>query len=298
MQSINTAYLYTTLTILFWAGSASAFKLALKEVSPLTLLWSSTLISLMVLSVLLKTGDRFARLKNLTRVQWLYLLALGAINPFLYYLILFKAYDLLPGQVAMSLNYLWPVMLAIFSVPILKQSLEWKALLGICLSFIGAAIIASGGNLAAWSQLNITGIFLALTSTLVWAVYWLLSARLKVDAVVKLFIGFVTGSLLSLLYAIFNNQIVIEFETFPWIPILYVGLFEMGLTFFIWLRALEIAPNAARIGHLIFLTPFLSLMILVIVLNESISLSTIVGLVVIIAGIFSKQLISKFIKSS
>lgn len=298
MQSINTAYLYTTLTILFWAGSASAFKLALKEVSPLTLLWSSTLISLMVLSVLLKTGDRFARLKKLTRVQWLYLLALGAINPFLYYLILFKAYDLLPGQVAMSLNYLWPVMLAIFSVPILKQSLEWKALLGICLSFIGAAIIASGGNLAAWSQLNITGIFLALTSTLVWAVYWLLSARLKVDAVVKLFIGFVTGSLLSLLYAIFNNQIVIEFETFPWIPILYVGLFEMGLTFFIWLRALEIAPNAARIGHLIFLTPFLSLMILVIVLNESISLSTIVGLVVIIAGIFSKQLISKFIKSS
>ena len=41
---------------------------------------------------------------------------LGLVNPFLYYLVLFKAYDLLPAQEAQAINYTWALMLAFLSV--------------------------------------------------------------------------------------------------------------------------------------------------------------------------------------
>ncbi len=289
MQSKNNAYLYTFLTILLWSGSASAFKLSLNHLSPMALLSCSTLISLFLLSILMLQGQRYSKLKELTTGQWLHIGVLGSINPFLYYVILFQAYDLLPGQVAMSLNYLWPVMLAILSVPILGHSLNAKSFFSIALSFGGALLIATQGNFMDWTQLNHTGIILALSSTVVWAVYWLLSARMQVDAVIKLFIGFCSGTVLSVAFAIWSNQFTFDFDDFPWLAVGYVGLFEMGLTFFIWLKALQLTPNAALIGNLIYITPFLSLVMLSLILNESISFSTMLGLMVIIGGILTQQ---------
>jgi len=289
MLPVKKAYLYTLLTILFWGGAASAFKTALSHISPVSLLSISSVISFLLISVLLISRNKTRLLFKLPAKQWLYLLILGAINPFLYYIILFEAYHRLPGQVAMSLNYLWPVMLALLSVPILKHTLSKESLFSILLSFIGAIIIASEGDVSAWGTLNSTGIILVLASTVVWASYWLLSTRLKTDTTLKLFIGFLSGSLLSVIYALLNDQLFIDLDKIPWLSVMYVGIFEMGITFFIWLSALQLASNAAKLANLIYLTPFVSLMLLALVLNESIYFSTVAGLIVIIAGILTQQ---------
>ncbi len=296
MQSRNKAYVYTFFTILFWGGAASAFKLALIQLTPLTLLWMSTSLSLITITAILFVSKKIKLLFKLTSAQWVYLLFLGSINPFLYYVILFKAYDLLPGQVAMSLNYLWPVMLALLSVPILKHSLKLSSLLSILLSFFGAIIIATGGNLTSWAALNLTGVLLALGSTVIWAFYWLLSAKMKVDAVIKLFVGFISGTILSITYAWLNDPFWLNLNQIPWIAVIYVGLFEMGITFFIWLKALQLAPNAAKLGNLIYLTPFLSLLLLSIILKEAIHVTTILGLLVIISGILSQQYLNSTVR--
>ena len=285
MQSKNLAYLYTLLTILFWGGAASAFKIALQAISPLALLSLATVISLTVIFCILLVQHKLRLLRALSSQQWRYLLLLGAINPFLYYVILFEAYDRLPGQVAMSLNYLWPVMLALLSVPILRHPLSRRGLIAIVLSFIGAALIATQGQLTDWSVLDHVGILLALGSTLVWSLYWLFSARMKVDAGVKLFVGFLSGSLLSLAYSWMQGALPNTDVKIPWMAVIYVGLFEMGVTFFIWLKALQLADSAASIGNMIYLTPFLSLLLLSVFVNESIHFTTLLGLAVIIAGI-------------
>lgn len=289
LRTSNSAYLFTFLTILFWGGAATAFKSALQQITPLQLLCIGSLISLLILTLLLGLTGKFAQLKQLSPAQWLYLASLGAVNPFLYYMILFQAYDLLPGQVAMSLNYLWPVMLALLSVPILKHQLRLPGLISICLSFCGAVIIASAGNFAAWGQLNSTGLALVLASTLVWASYWLLSARLPLDASIKLLVGFISGSALSWMYALYSGQMNLALTEIPWLAVSYVGVLEMGITFFIWLKALQLAPNAARIGNFIYLTPFISLLFLALVLDEKIFPSTLLGLVIIISGILLQQ---------
>ncbi len=72
---------------------------------------------------------------------------MGLLNPFLYYIVLFKAYDLLPAQQAQPLNYTWALTLTILSVPMLGQRLTKIDSLACCLGYTGALIIATGGNI-------------------------------------------------------------------------------------------------------------------------------------------------------
>ena len=60
---------------------------------------------------------------------------------------------------------------------------------------------------------------------------------------------------------------------------------EMGITFLVWDRALKLAENTARVANLIYLTPFLSLLLIGGVLSEKIMVSTVAGLILIVAGI-------------
>ncbi|MFP6815269.1 MAG: EamA family transporter, partial [Pseudomonadales bacterium] len=64
----------------------------------------------------------------------------------------------------------------------------------------------------------------------------------------------------------------------------WVGLIEMGVTFLLWQRALRLTNHAARIGQLIFISPFVSLMLISEVLGEQIHLTSVVGLAVIVLG--------------
>jgi len=65
----------------------------------------------------------------------------------------------------------------------------------------------------------------------------------------------------------------------------WIGLFEMGITFVVWDRALRLAKNTAQVANLIYLTPFVSLLFIGGILSESIMWSTVVGLILIVSGI-------------
>ena len=69
----------------------------------------------------------------------------------------------------------------------------------------------------------------------------------------------------------------------------YVGFFEMGLTFIVWLSALKYAKTTAQVSNFIYITPFLSLLLVSIVVGEKILFSTIIGLVFIVAGIILQR---------
>jgi drug/metabolite transporter (DMT)-like permease len=75
----------------------------------------------------------------------------------------------------------------------------------------------------------------------------------------------------------------------PLLAAVYVGLFEMGITFALWLTAMKYAARpegggTARVANLIFLSPFLSLVFIHFLVGETIHPATVVGLAFIIAG--------------
>lgn len=279
------AYILTLMVVTFWATAASAFKIALRDVTPSTLLFYSALFSTLSLFIILCSQAKIGLLLKSNRSSLTKAALLGFLNPFLYYVILFKAYAILPGQIAMSLNYGWPLVLTLLSVPILGQSLSKSQLLAVLVSFAGAVIISTKGQFFSLGDVSSLGVLLAAGSTVIWAVYWLFNAKDGLDPVVKLFTGFCFGLFYTTLFCVFTGGIEIPIPR-AWLPLIYVGLFEMSITFALWLTALQLTSSAARIGNLIYITPFFSLLTLNFVVGEQIHPATFVGLTLIIGSIF------------
>lgn len=284
MRKQTKAYILTLMVVIFWATAASAFKIALRDVTPYTLLFWSTLFSTICLFSILCSQSKLGLLRKSDRSSLAKAALLGFLNPFLYYVILFKAYAILPGQIAMSLNYGWPLVLTLLSVPILGQHLSKSQLLAVAISFVGAVIIATRGEFTSFGDVSRLGVLLAGGSTLIWATYWLVNAKDGLDPVVKLFTGFCFGLLYTTLFCLFAEGITLPVAR-AWLPLIYVGLFEMSITFALWLTALQLTSSAARIGNLIYVTPFFSLLILNLVVGERIYPATFVGLLLIVGSI-------------
>jgi len=290
------AYVYALLAVVFWATSASAFKISLHHTNVLPLLLVASLTSVVVFLAYLAASDRFRLLRSFTRRDYLWSAGLGFLNPFLYYVVLFKAYSLLPAQEAQPINFVWPLTLVLLSIPLLGQRIGLASILAILISFSGVVVIATRparpADILDFHFSSGLGVLLALGSTIIWSLFWIYNTRDRRDPAVRLFVNFAFASayVLILLLALGPRSMP------NWRGLLggvYIGTFEMGVTFLAWLQALKNAKTTAHVVSLIYLVPFLSLLAIRLIVGESIRASTIVGLVLIITGIVLQKALTR-----
>ncbi len=282
--SNNKAYAFALVAVLFWSTAGSAFKLTLEYLHPYQLLLFASLISFLALLTLYLFRNNFKISELIIPGHLQRSAIMGFLNPFGYYVILFWAYSILPAQEAMALNYLWPVTLVLLSVPLLNQRISLISMLAIFTSFVGTLIIAIRGDFSSFKFSDPLGVSLAVGSSVVWALYWILNMKDSREALGKLVLNFGFGTLYILLLTLLSSPTL----SFAWQGFAgagYVGLFEMGFTFFFWLLALKYADTTARVSNLVFLSPFLSLIFIRITVGETILLSTFSGLLLIITGV-------------
>ena len=288
MKSISKAYIYALASVFLWSTVATAFKLGLMVLSPLYLILLASTFSLLVFFVVVLIQGKTRELFTVTLSGLGKSALLGALNPFGYYLILFQAYSLLPAQVAQPLNMIWPITLALLSAPLLKQKITIRNIAAILISFVGVIFISSQGSLSGMANTNTTGAILAVGSSVIWALFWILSVLDKRDEIFKLFWNFAFG----LIYLLISAFLFTDFH-FPdpkGLPAsVYIGLFELGITYILWMKAMHLSENNAKMGNLIFLSPFLSLVFIHFILGETIFVTTFIGLAFIISGIWYQQ---------
>jgi len=273
--------------VLLWSTVATAFKLALQHLTPLQLLAIASMTSLVLLLVVtLYKHSLHSILRYWREAPWRFLL-LGAINPLLYYVILFQAYNLLPAQQAQPLNYTWALVLSLLAVPLLGQKLHRADIIALVLGYFGVLIISTRGDLLGLQFDSGLGVLLALLSTVIWALYWILNVQNKAPADVSLLLCFLHGTPLVLLAAWWWDGIPLSTEGM--LSAVYVGVFEMGVTFILWMNAMKLATHTSRVSNLIFLSPFLSLILIHYILGEEIGMSTFVGLVLIVLAVSYQQ---------
>ncbi len=283
------AYLYALAAVVFWATSATAFKLSLRHLDTLNLLFFASLASTAVLLAYLLLTRRLALLRTFTGRDYLFSAVMGFLNPFLYYVILFEAYSLLLAQEAQPINFVWPLTLVLLSIPLLGQRIKLGSIVAILVSFSGVVVIGTRGDILGFRFSNPTGVLLALSSTIVWSLFWILNTKDKQEETVRLFVNFAFASFFMLIALLYRDRLEVPSQH-GLAGAVYVGLFEMGITFLLWLKALRSAPTTAHVVNLIYLVPFLSLLCIAAVLKEPILPSTLVGLVLIIAGIVGQKL--------
>lgn len=289
MSDQGRAYLCGIVTVLLWSTVASAFKLTLRYLDHIQLLLYSSIVSVLVLCIILAGRRKLALAFSCSPRQYARSLLLGLLNPFLYYLVLFKAYDLLPAQVAQPLNYTWAIALALLSIPLLKQAIRAREIAAGLVGYSGALVISTRGHILDMRFAEPLGVALALVSAVIWALYWIYNMKDDRDPVVSLFLSFLFGLPFVLAICLIFSEVRVP-EPWGLLGAAYVGVVEMGVTFVFWLTALRLSENTARIGNLIFISPFLSLLLIHCLLGEDILPSTFVGLMLIVAGLLVQRL--------
>ena len=293
MKNQSKALIMGGFVVFFWATVATAFKIALNEISNLQLLLIASSTALIVCFIeLIRTkklnllGESLLSKSTIFRGAWQ-----GLMNPFIYYLILFKGYSLLPAQIAQPLNFSWQIVLMILMAIFLKQKLHFNQVIGVLVSFSGIIMLSLNNSADISGKLSVFGLGLIIASTIIWATYWLLKINEKQDSVIELFVSFLFGTIYLVVVSLFTPM---EFPPLkPLLAGIYAGMFEMGITFILWSKALKLATNRVTLTQLIYLSPLLSLILIHFILGEKIGVLTIAGLFLIIGGILISNLKQK-----
>ena len=290
MKSSARPVILASIAVLSWSTVATAFKIALSTMSTFEMLFVACQTALIIFTIWMLVTGAWHELRLLTPSLLVRFAILGLIAPVIYYLMLFKAYELLPAQIAQPINYIWPILLAILIAFVERKPIQKSKYLGMVISLGGVVFISLGGS-AINGSISLLGILFAIVSALLWGIYWMINDSLKnkVSEVTALFLTFLFGMAYMFVGNFFSPVCHLGYESV--LAGVYIGAFEMGIPFLCFGMAIRTTKNPALINQLCYLAPFLSLFIISIVLDEPIVMTTYIGLFLIIGGIvFNKYL--------
>ncbi|MDE6510613.1 MAG: DMT family transporter [Muribaculaceae bacterium] len=275
--------------VLSWATVATAFKIALGQLTVYNMLLVATVTATLIYAVMMSIEGRWKGLAGMPGKLMLEAMALGLLNPTVYYLVLFQAYDMLPAQVAQPVNYAWPIFLLVLLAVFNHEKIPARKYIGMAISVGGVVCISMGGG-GVEGSLSVGGILMAALSAALWAIYWMVNDRLKgrLDTTTSLFLGFATGSVMLVAGGLVSGAIDVR-STEGLLSGIYIGCFEMGIPFLTFGMALRITKNPALVNQMCYLSPFLSLFLIGMVLGEKIAPATYAGLALIVAGLVYNQ---------
>jgi len=289
MTNQGKAYLFAGIAIFFWSTVATAFKISLKHIDVVQLLFIATWTSFIFYLISAIFQQKMTLIIHTSLREFVYSALLGLVNPFVYYMILFKAYSLLPAQVAQPLNMIWPIVLVFLSIPLLRQKIAARSFLALFISFAGVYLVSSQGKPFRFDINEPLGIILAAGSSIIWSFYWILNVRDSRDDVQKLLLSFFFAAIyISILFPLTTDFKSIDLSGA--LTAVYAGLFEMGITFLLWLKALHLTATTDKISNLVYLAPFFSLILIHIFVRESIFWTTVAGLCLIVGGILIEKI--------
>ncbi|MBX3523967.1 MAG: EamA family transporter [Xanthobacteraceae bacterium] len=258
-SSLQTAATLTGLAAVFMWSFLSVLTVASGTMPPFQLAAITFAIGGMigVVSWLRRPGAARS-LKQPLRV-WL----LGAGGLFGYHALYFAALRLAPPAEAQLFNYLWPLLIVLFSAFLPNEKLKPHHVGGVLLGLAGTLVLIAGMRGVEIKREYIVGYFCALGAALAWSGYSVLSRPFKnvpSDAVA----GFcLATSVLSLLCHLLFEQTVWPSTVMQWLAILTLGIFPVGLAFYAWDRGVKFGDIRA-LGAASYAAPLLSTIFLVV----------------------------------
>lgn len=185
----------------------------------------------------------------------------GVLGLFGYHALYFMALKSAPAVEASLINYLWPVLIVLFSSFLPGEKLRPSHALGVLLGFMGVVALLVGGGSLTLDPRYLGGYLLALACAVIWAAYSVNSRRYQ--AAPTMLIGAFCGvtALLS-----FVCHLLFEHTVMPtpaaWVAIILLGLGPVGLAFFAWDYGVK-RGNIKVLGALSYIAPLLSSALLI-----------------------------------
>jgi len=195
-------------------------------------------------------ADAFKALRQ-PLVAWI----VGVGGLFGYHALYFLALRFAPPAEAGLLNYLWPLLIVLFSSLLPGERLALHHIVGAMLGLIGTVLLFAGN--ASFSASQMPGLIAAFVAAFVWSTYSVLSRRLKsvpTDAVA----GFcaVTALLAAIVHALVETTVWPD-TALQWIAIVALGVGPVGAAFYAWDIGMK-RGDIRVLGAASYATPLLS----------------------------------------
>jgi len=281
-------YAKALFAVLVWGASFIATKISVGQIHPVSVMWLRFGIGVLVLgaAVLIRrefTVPSFIHIRSFA--------ILGAVGITLHQLL--QSTGLVT---ALASTTAWivassPMMIALISMVVLRERLQRFQVLGILLGAVGVLLVVSGGD---WHRLftgsfATTGDMLVSLSTITWAlfsVYSRKSLQHHPAASMMLYV-MASGWILTTLIALSTTGLgeITRLSAAGWMAILFLGVLCSGVAYIFWYDALKLLP-VSKVGALLYLEPLVSMSIAASVLDERITIESLLGGVIILAGVW------------
>lgn len=295
MNKNKVSHIYVSLAVLLWASTAAVAKLLLQDINNLQLMFYSFMFSILVLLIIVIVQGKLRLLKEYKAKDFVRMTLMGTLGCYLYYIFLFGAIMYAPAQEAFIINDLWPMIVVIFAIFILKEKITPKKILGLVLSFIGVYIVATKGELLSFTFSNAKGDILAILAAISYGLFSVLGKKYKYEAFTSILIYYFFGFIL-VLFTILTFSSIPNVSLAQLTGLAWIGIMTNALAFVFWFKALE-HGDTSKMANIILVTPFLSLIYIYFLLNEPILISSIIGLVLIVLGIAIQESRKKTMKT-
>ena len=276
-------YIYAGISITLWSTVATVTKLLLKTLSSIQVLWISSFFAFLMLFIVNIASGNIKKFKNYTKKDFITTILIGIPGTLIYYLCYYAATDVMPASQAFIINYTWPIMSVFFAWVILGEKMTIRKMTAIVISFLGVSIV-TGTSLKAGGSNMLLGTALCLMGAVSYGVFTAFNQKYSYDKRLSMMINYLVTFAVTTVINLANGDLFIpsalEAVGFAW-----NGMFAMAVASTIWIIALS-GGNTAKISNLAYITPFLSLVWTGLILKERISVYSIIGLAVIVLGIF------------
>lgn len=281
-------YVEALAAVVIWGASFVASKVALRELSPTTLVWLRFFLGLIVLGIAVIVRKQFT-LPN--KKEWIYFALLGFLGITFHQWLQSNALKTSEAGTSAWIVSTSPVFIALLGWLLLKESLNWTKTLGILLAFGGVLVIVSKGDFGSLSlgKFGAPGDKLILISSVSWAVFSVLSRRgLKTHpASLMMFYVMIFGWLLTTLLFIPTHGFL-EFYSLTfngWVAAIFLGIFCSGLAYIAWYDALK-ALSAAQTGAFLYIEPLVTVVVAFFILGETLTVASLIGGAITLFGVW------------
>ena len=196
---------------------------------------------------------------------------------------------------AFIINYLWPIMSVLSACIILKEKMTLRKSIAILLSFAGVIIVTANGNLLSIGRDTLTGALYCIIAAVSYGLFSALNKKKDYDKYFSMMVFYFAATVVSLVYIIATKS-TFTLDAMQVAGLAWMGIFTNAIAFTFWAIAIKIG-DTAKVSNLAYITPFLSLVWTTLVLKEDFNPYSLIGLSVIVIGIFIQLKDKKEIKT-
>lgn len=290
-RSALTARLAAFAAVVLWGVSFVATKAALREVSPVTLIFTRFALGVAVLFLIL-TLRRESLIPP--RDSWPMLALMGFIGIFVHQMVQAHALTLTTAVRTGWLIGLTPLWSAVLAALFLGEGFGPRKVFGLFLGTVGALVLITKGELSSrvLTLPATRGDLLILASTVNWAIYTILGRKTLncLGSARATFATMVVGwaMLIPFFASAAGWQEYRHLSSTSVIAILFLGVGCSGLGYLFWYAALE-CIEASQVAAFLYVEPLVTLLAAVALLGESVAVSTILGGVLVLLGVLIVQ---------